>query len=68
VVILGRVPDTVSELLATEIALDKLAARGISTVEAQQAIWNAHVVIKNRRGSARRSQREARRLLVGSSG
>ena len=43
-------PDVVNQLLATEVALDKLGARGISTAEAEQAIWNRHVVIRNRRG------------------
>ncbi|MCW3020284.1 MAG: hypothetical protein JWN10_2592 [Solirubrobacterales bacterium] len=64
---LGGVPDVVNQLLATEVALDKLGVRGISAAEAQQAIWNRHVLIKNRRGSAWRSQREMRRLLIGHS-
>jgi hypothetical protein len=62
---LGSVPDVVNQLLATEAALDKLGVRGISAAEAQQAIWNRHVLIRNRRGSALRSQRELRRLLIG---
>jgi hypothetical protein len=62
---LEGVPDVVNQLLATEVALDKLGARGISIAEAQQAIWNRHVLIKNRIGSARRTQREMRRLLIG---
>jgi hypothetical protein len=41
------VPDDVKQLLATEAALDKLGARGISTTEAGQTLWNRHVVIKN---------------------
>jgi hypothetical protein len=41
--------------------------RGISAAEAEHAIWNRHVLIKNRRGSSRRSQREMRRLLIGHS-
>jgi hypothetical protein len=32
------VPDVVNQLLATEAALDKLGARGISVVEAEQTI------------------------------
>lgn len=60
-------PDAINQLLATEVALDKLGARGISAPEAEQAIWNRHVLIKNRRGSSRRRQRETRRLLVGRS-
>lgn len=62
---LGGVPDVVNQLLATEVALDKLGVRGISAAEAQQAIWNRHVLIRNRRASARGSQRELRRLLIG---
>jgi hypothetical protein len=60
-------PDVVNQLLATEVALDKLGARGISSAEAEQAIWNRHVVIRNRRGQAKRRQREVRRLLIGRS-
>jgi uncharacterized DUF497 family protein len=59
------VPDDVKQLLATEAALDKLGARGISTAEAGQTLWNRHVVIKNLRGSHERPQRDARRLLIG---
>jgi hypothetical protein len=59
------VPDDVTQLLATEVALDKLGARGISTGEAGQTLWNRHVVIKNLRGSPERPQRDARRLLIG---
>jgi len=36
------VPDAVQELLATEVALDKLGARGISTAEAEQIPRNRH--------------------------
>jgi uncharacterized DUF497 family protein len=61
------VPDAVNQLLATEAALDKLGARGISAAEAEQTIWNRHVVIKNRRGSPERPQPDARRLVVGQS-
>jgi hypothetical protein len=46
---LWQVPD-VNQLLATEVALDKLGARAISSAEAEQAIWNRHVMIRNRRG------------------
>jgi uncharacterized DUF497 family protein len=45
------VPYLVNQLLATEVALDKLGARGISLDEAEQVIWNRHAVVKNRRGS-----------------
>jgi uncharacterized DUF497 family protein len=61
------VPDAVNQLLATEAALDKLGARGISPAEAEQTIWNRHVVIKNRRGSLVRPQPDARRLVIGRS-
>lgn len=60
-------PDIVNQLLATEVALDKIGARGIAIAETEQAIWNRHVVIRNRRGRAERRQREARRLLIGRS-
>ncbi|HEX4483538.1 MAG TPA: hypothetical protein VH081_07095 [Solirubrobacteraceae bacterium] len=43
--------DLINELLATEAAVDKLGARGISVDEAGQVIWNRYVVIGNRRGS-----------------
>jgi uncharacterized DUF497 family protein len=62
-----RVPDAVSQLLATEAALDKLGARGISVVEAGQTIWNRHVIVRNRRGDQKRRQTEARRLVIGQS-
>jgi uncharacterized DUF497 family protein len=60
-------PDVVNQLLATEVALGKLGARAISSAEAEQAIWNRHVVIRNRRGRSERRQREERRLLIGRS-
>lgn len=49
------------------MALEKLGARGISAAEAEQIIWNRHVVLKNRRGNAQRRQRQVRRLLIGRS-
>ena len=67
VVMLGRVPDTVNQLLATEAALNKLGARGIHVVEAEQMIWNRHVVVRNRRGSPERGQPDVRRLVIGES-
>jgi ABC-type branched-subunit amino acid transport system ATPase component len=63
----GGVADAVSELLATEAALDKLGARGISLLETEQTIWNRHVIVKNRRGAPQRRQPSARRLLIGRS-
>ena len=60
-------PDVVNQLLATEVALGKLGARAISSAEAEQALWNRHAVIRNRRGRAERHQQEGRRLLIGRS-
>ena len=60
-------PDAVNQLLATEAALDKLGARGISVVEAEQTIWNRHVIVRNRRGSPERRQPDTRRLIIGQS-
>lgn len=62
---IDEMPKDVKQLLATEAALDKLGARGISTAEAGQTLWNGHVVIKNLRGSSERPQRDVRRLLIG---
>lgn len=58
--------DVISQLLATETSLEKLGARAISIAEAEQAIWNRHVIAKNRRGSKERRQPGTRRLLIGS--
>ncbi len=60
-------PRAVSHLIATEVALDKLGARGVSASEAEQTLWNRHVVIRNRRGAPERPQLEGRRLLIGRS-
>lgn len=60
-------PDAISQLLATEAAIDKLGARGISAAEAEQTLWNRHVLVRNRRGSSDRRQRDTRRLLIGHS-
>ena len=60
-------PDAVNQLLATEAALDKLGARGISVAEAEQTIWNLHVIVRNRRGSPERRQPDTRRLVIGRS-
>ena len=60
-------PDAVNQLLATEAALDKLGARGISVVEAEQTIWSRHVIVRNRRGSPERRQSDLRRLVIGRS-
>jgi hypothetical protein len=55
------VPDVVHELVATERALEKLGARGISPDEAAQLPRNRHVVIRNPRDPGRR------RFVIGSS-
>jgi len=44
------VPDVVHELLVAELALEKLGARSISAVEAEQTLRNAHVTVSNPRG------------------
>jgi hypothetical protein len=54
------VPDTVVELLVTDVALDKLGARGISAEEAAQLLRNDHVTVRN--PGARTG---TRRLLIG---
>jgi hypothetical protein len=41
------VPEVVHELLATEVARDKLAARGISTAEIEQVPRNRHRTVRN---------------------
>jgi hypothetical protein len=56
------VADRVHQLLATDVALDKLGARRIAAAEAEQLLGNPHVVVSNPRGSARTGKR---RLLVG---
>lgn len=50
----------VAELLATEVAVAKLGARGISIDEAQQVPRNPYVIVRNPRASE-----AARRLLIG---
>lgn len=55
-------PDAIHELLATEVALDKLGARGISADEAAQLPRNEHVTVRNPREAWERSKR---RLLIG---
>jgi uncharacterized DUF497 family protein len=54
--------DDVRELLVTEAALDKLGARGISAVEAEQVPRNPHVMVRDPR---HRSEGSGRRLLIG---
>lgn len=57
--------DVIHQLLATEEALDKLGARGISIGEAEQLLRNRHVIVRNLRGRPHRRQRGGRRLLIG---
>jgi hypothetical protein len=52
----------ISLLLATDVALDKLAVRGISAEEAQQLPRNRHVVVANPHAGG---ELGARRLLIG---
>jgi hypothetical protein len=52
--------DVIHELLATQIAVQKLGARSISIEEAQQLIDNRYVIVRNPRRRGR-----ARRLVVG---
>ena len=54
------VADVIHQLVATERALDKLAARGISADEPPQLRHNRYVVLHNARDP------ERRRFLVGS--
>jgi uncharacterized DUF497 family protein len=55
------VPDAIAELLATEAAIDKLGARGITTHDARQIPSNAHVVVRNPHDTSPGK----RRLLIG---
>lgn len=54
--------DEVRELLVTEPALEKVGARGISAVEAEQVPRNRHITVRDPRQG---SQRTGRRLLIG---
>jgi uncharacterized DUF497 family protein len=58
----GAVPDLVRQLLATDVALDKLGARGISAAEAEQLLHNPHVTVRNPREATARGKRA---LLIG---
>jgi len=42
--------DLISQLLTTDVALDKLGARGISAAEAEQVPRNRHAMARNPRG------------------
>jgi hypothetical protein len=52
--------DRVHQLLATDVALDKLGARGIFASEVEQLPRNPHVIVRNPRGDS-----GDRRLLIG---
>lgn len=54
--------DVIRELLLTEVALDKLGARGISAEEAGQLPRNQHVTARNPRAGG---APDSRRLLIG---
>ncbi len=54
--------DVTGQLLATDVALDKLGARAISAQEAEQLPRNRHIVVRNPRGSGGRG---TRLLLIG---
>ena len=53
--------DVVHQLLATDVALDKLGARGILAEEAEQLPRNRHLMIRNAR---LRGGRAGKRLLL----
>lgn len=55
--------DPVHQLLATDVALDKLGGRGISAAEAEQLLGNRHTTVRNPR---RGSEPAKRALLIGS--
>ncbi len=54
-------PDSISELLLTEAAIDKLGARGIAIEEIHQLVRNANVTVRNPRSDPP----DKRRLLIG---
>ena len=55
-------PDVVYELLATEVARDKLAARDISPAEVEQVPRNEHRIVRNPHAGGKPGKR---RLLIG---
>jgi uncharacterized DUF497 family protein len=54
-------PDAIIELLVTEVTIDKLGARGITTHDARRILRNAHVVTRNPNNTSP----GRRRLLIG---
>jgi len=58
----SAVPLGVHQLLATDVALDKLGRRGISAAEAEQLLRNSNTTIRNPRA---KSAGDKRALLIG---
>lgn len=54
-------PDAIAELLVSEVAIDKLGARSITTHDARQIPRNNHVIVRN----PHKASAGKRRLLVG---
>lgn len=54
-------PDSISELLLTEAAIDKIGARGITIEEVHQLVHNANVMVRNPRSEPP----DRRGLLIG---
>jgi len=54
--------ESVHQLLTTDAALDKLGARGISAVEAEQLVRNRHTTVRNPREGG---EPRKRALLIG---
>lgn len=59
---MGVARGVIHQLLATDVALDKLGARGISAAEAEQVPRNRHVTARNPREGAEPGKRL---LLIG---
>jgi hypothetical protein len=56
------VADRIHQLLAPDVALDKLGARQIAAVDAEQLLRNPHVIVRNPRSPGDPGKR---RLLIG---
>lgn len=54
-------PDAIAELLVTEVAIDKLGARSITTHDAREIPRNSHVIVRN----PHKASADKRRLLIG---
>jgi hypothetical protein len=50
--VIVSVADRVHQLLVTDVALDKLGARQIAAVDAEQLLRNPHVIVRNPRSPA----------------